>query len=219
METLHTLLGLVLLYLIPLLLAGTGAVLSMVGYRLVSFHSQWTGIFSLAMAGFLGGVLLDSQALAFLGALAGGVTGYAGRSLFRTSGMLCFAFLCGALVGTTLSLIFSYSSPRVLVLATGTAFTILAMLDLKGFTAFLTSITGAALLTIALGITTLTSLILKSLAGTGPEPSKMLALAFASPYIAFLLFLCTSTAGFLFQYFGNRPKPAPGASPLPASTV
>lgn len=182
-------------------MAGLGAMLCSLGYRLVRFHALKVGVWAFAALGCGAGALAGWPALAAFLCVAGAVLGYAlGPVLFHVY-VGAAAALGGAAVGLLLAGLTHYSNPVLLCGATALGCTIIALLDSRVITIVWTSTVGAAL--VALGI-------LLALPGPNPASLKWTLVTVGAALLSI---------GVYFQLRTGDAEPAGAAKPEPTPSA
>jgi hypothetical protein len=182
-------------------MAGAGAMLGALGYRMVRFHALTVGVCAFAAAGCAAGALTGWPLLA-AGLCAGGAAaGYVLRRYLFHVYVGVAAGLGGAAVGLLLAAITRYSNPPLLCGATAIGCTVIALLDARAITIAWTAAVGGAM--VSLGI------VLCLPAATGPSRIPWTLAAVSTALFA---------AGAAFQHFTTRRDPdlRADAAPVPA---
>jgi hypothetical protein len=184
-------------------MAGAGAMLCALGYRMVRFHALTVGVCAFAAAGCAAGALTGWPSLAAALCAGGAAAGYALRRYLFHVYVGAAAGLGGVAVGLLLAALTRYSNPYLLCGATAIGCTVIALLDARAITIAWTAAVGGAL--VSLGIV----LCLPPTGGAGPSRIPWTLAAVSAG-----LFL----GGAAFQHFTTRRDPdlRADAAPVPA---
>ncbi|MHC4608615.1 MAG: hypothetical protein ACYTAF_17030 [Planctomycetota bacterium] len=175
---------------------GMGAVLALMGYRILRFESSWMAILLLGTIGACAGLVAGSPFLAAVLGIAGGVLGhYLGPFMFYVY-VAIFAAMGGAVAGLLLAFWVNYSDPIILTIATAVSCAVLALLDARKTVVFASSAAGAAIITFA---------SLLPARDIGPVPFRFHPTE--NIIVLGIIFLGSLVAGTLFQLRTNRTAP------------
>lgn len=189
------------------MIAGAGAALAALGYRIIRFHTLSLSVAVFATLGCAVGGHLGAMPLAAVLAAAGAVAGYFLEPVLFYVYVALSAAVGGAAVGIVLALATDPGHPNLVIGACAVACAVIALLDARITTISWTSAAGAAILT--LGV-----LVCR---GDLAEFSRSSSRVRAQLPAAAVVFVAVATAAAFFQAWTTREAPAPAVT-SPAQT-